>query len=134
MEFFDDIDIVDSVLSRLEFLRDPFLKKFKDGMLMCCEERFVDDIDDMEPGWHDEVSYRKGMIGCFTGNSGQRAGGHNVLRVEGFGSCSLFAQKQAAFEKGRSSFCLLVQWCLRRFLCLDGKQKCHGVDAYLYDF
>ena len=66
MEFLDDIDMVDSVLSRLEFLRDPFLKMLKDGMLMCCEERCE---DDMEAGWHDEVSYRKGMI----------LGGHKVL-------------------------------------------------------
>ena len=60
-EDFDDIDMVDNVLARFEFLREPFLKKFK-GILLCCDECL---IDDMSPGWHNDVSYKKGMIGCW---------------------------------------------------------------------
>ena len=60
IEFFDDFDMVEKVLSGVEELRDPFLNNLKDGMLLCCEERFV---DDKEAGWHEVVSYRKGMIG-----------------------------------------------------------------------
>lgn len=54
IDFFDDTDIVEKVLSRVEFLREFFLKKLRDGIL-----RFV---DDMEVGEHIDVSYKKGMI------------------------------------------------------------------------
>lgn len=46
-ESFDDLDIVDKVLSRAEGLRDPFLKRLK-GMLPCCEKCFVEGT---EAGW-----------------------------------------------------------------------------------
>lgn len=42
-EFFDDFDMIESVLSRVESLREPFLNILKEGMLLCCEKRFVDD-------------------------------------------------------------------------------------------
>ena len=38
-ESFDDLDIAESVLPRVEFLREPFRNKLKDGILL----RFVDD-------------------------------------------------------------------------------------------
>lgn len=80
IEFFDDFDMVESVLSRVEGLRDPFLNKLlKDGILLCCETRFV---EEMEAGWHDDVSYRKGMIGCWYQRSEQRGRRNQVLRFE----------------------------------------------------
>lgn len=50
---FDDFEMVESVLLGVESLREPFLKKLKDGILLCCEKRCVDDND---AGWHDDVS------------------------------------------------------------------------------
>ena len=47
-EAFDDLDIVDKDLSRAEGLREPFLKRSLKGMLLCCEECFV---EGMEAGW-----------------------------------------------------------------------------------
>ena len=83
-EDFDDIDMVDNVLARFEFLRAPLLKKFK-GILLWCDECLV---DDMSPGWHIEVSYKKGMIGCWCQEfSGQKANA-KVLEM-----ALLFAQK-----------------------------------------
>ncbi len=59
-ESLDDLDIAESVLPRVEFLRELFLNILKDGILL----RFV---DDNEAGWHADVSYKKGMIGCEVG-------------------------------------------------------------------
>ena len=42
MDFFGDIDMVERVLLSVEFLREPFLKKFKEGILLFCEDRFDD--------------------------------------------------------------------------------------------
>lgn len=52
IERFDDLDMVENVLSRVEVLRDPFLNKLN-GILLCWEKRFVEGI---EAGWHDDVS------------------------------------------------------------------------------
>lgn len=41
-EFFDDVDMVENVLSRVEVLREPFLNKLENGILLCCEERCVE--------------------------------------------------------------------------------------------
>ena len=62
-ESFDDLDIVDKVLSRAEGLRDPFLKRLK-GMLLCCEKCLVEEME--AEGWYEVVSYTKGMIGCYS--------------------------------------------------------------------
>lgn len=76
IDFFDDIDMVESVLSRVEFLREFFPKKLRECILLCCEKRFVEDI---VAGWHG-VSYRKGMIGCWYREIGTRGRRDQVLR------------------------------------------------------
>lgn len=48
MECFDDMDMVERVLSRVEgVLRDAFLlnKLLRVGILLCCEKRGVDDME-----------------------------------------------------------------------------------------
>lgn len=79
IERFDDLDMVENVLSRVEVLRDPFLNKLN-GILLCWEKRFV---EGMEAGWHDDVSYRKGMIGCWYRD---RDKGQAWSKCYGFGS------------------------------------------------
>ena len=50
-ESFDDLDMIENLLSKVGVLREPFRKKFKDGMLLFCEKRFVDvDVDDSATG------------------------------------------------------------------------------------
>ena len=41
-EAFDDFDMIENFLSKVEVLREPFRNRLKDGMLLLCEERFVD--------------------------------------------------------------------------------------------
>ena len=44
-ESFDDLDMIENFLSKVELLREPFRNILKDGMLLLCEERFVDGED-----------------------------------------------------------------------------------------
>lgn len=41
-ESLDDLDMIENFLSNVELLREPFRNKLKDGMVLLCEERFVD--------------------------------------------------------------------------------------------
>ena len=41
-ESFDDLDMIENFLSKPELLREPFRNRLKDGMVLLCEERFVD--------------------------------------------------------------------------------------------
>ena len=45
IESFDDLDMIENFLSKVEVLREPFRNILKDGMLPFCEKRFVDDGD-----------------------------------------------------------------------------------------
>ena len=56
IDFFDDVDMVDNVLSSFELLRESFLRNL--SIVLCCEKRFK---DDSEAGLHEDVSYRKGI-------------------------------------------------------------------------
>ncbi len=113
-ESFDDLDIADNVLPRVEFLREPFRNKLKDGILL----RFV---DDNEAGWHADVSYKKGMIGCEFRKSG---GLFKIVKVrEWLETYLLNARRQSAFERdGADSLgsCLFV---------LMANKSLHSVDA-----
>ena len=44
-ESFDDFDMIENFLSKVEVLREPFRNRLKDGMLLLCEKRFVDGED-----------------------------------------------------------------------------------------
>ena len=44
-ESFDDFDMMENFLSKVEVLREPFRNRLKDGMLLLCEKRFVDGED-----------------------------------------------------------------------------------------
>ena len=68
IDFFDDSDIVEKVLSRVELLREFFeffLKKLN-GILRV--------EDDREVGGHIEVSYKKGMVSVSAAGSERREG------------------------------------------------------------
>lgn len=45
IEFLDDLDIVEGVLSRVEGLREPFRNNEPNGMLLCCEKLFVEEME-----------------------------------------------------------------------------------------
>ena len=97
-ESFDDLDMVDKVLSRAEGLRDPFLNRPEKGMLLCCEKCFV---EGMESGWHiDVVSYRKGMIGCYSEIPKKRQTWSKSVKVPDVARLYLLkCKEQSAFEK-----------------------------------
>ena len=42
---FDDFDMIENFLSKVEVLREPFRNRLKDGMLLLCEKRFVDGVE-----------------------------------------------------------------------------------------
>lgn len=129
-EFLDDLDMTENVLPRVEFLREFLLNKLK-GMLLCWEKRFVDDSVVDEVGWHDVVSYRKGMIGWMT-----KAGvlfwfrKWRGFRVEYWlrSNVAVCVCKLKGNEQVMVLVSVLIDVCLS--VCLDGKQR-HSVGAFL---
>ena len=65
-ESWDDLDMIEDVLPRNEFLLEPFLNKLKGMLLLLVEERLVDGD---EPRWQEDVSYRKGMVSAVRGEA-----------------------------------------------------------------